>query len=362
MLGSMPLGQAAAAALGQTWPPFALVTGLLLTGLVAHRDGVFASVAGWLARLPGGEISLYAVSMLVVAATTVVLNLDTSVAFLTPVLVQLARRRGSGAAVFVYGCVYMSNAASLLLPGSNLTNLLVFAANPLPGAAFARDMAAGWGAAVVVTGVLTYAVVRRWRDGSVEPERAATDVAGTGRLGWLAVAVVIVLVLVVPQPALPVLGCGVLVAAVRALRGELAPRAMLRAVNPLIFGGLFALACVLGTVARLWAGPAAVMHAASGWQTAGLGAVAAVAVNNLPAAVLLSAGGVPHARSLLLGLNLGPNLAVTGSLSAVIWMQVARGAGGSASPRRYTLGGLLLVPCSIAAALAAFSLSGTPRL
>ncbi len=80
-----------------------------------------------LARLPGGSLPLYVVAMLLVAVVTVFLNLDTSVAFLTPVLVHLARRRGAGELRFLYGCVFMSNAASLLLPGSNLTNLL----NPL---------------------------------------------------------------------------------------------------------------------------------------------------------------------------------------------------------------------------------------
>lgn len=56
---------------------------------------------------------------------------------------------------------------------------------------------------------------------------------------------------------------------------------------------------------------------AVGWAV--VGALGAVVVNNLPAAVLLSANAPPHARFLLIGLNIGPNLAVTGSLSALIW-------------------------------------------
>jgi arsenical pump membrane protein len=58
-----------------------------------------------------------------------------------------------------------------------------------------------------------------------------------------------------------------------------------------------------------------------------------------------------HPRALLLGLDLGPNLAVTGSLSAVLWLQVARAAGARPSVVRYTLLGLVLVPLTLVAAL-----------
>jgi len=56
---------------------------------------------------------------------------------------------------------------------------------------------------------------------------------------------------------------------------------------------------------------------------------------------------------LLLGLDLGPNLAVTGSLSAVLWLQIARSSGARPSVVRYTLLGLVLVPVSLTLALLA---------
>jgi arsenical pump membrane protein len=101
------------------------VTGLLLVGLVAAEDGLFQADGSALARLPGGTIVLYASLLALVVAVTVVLNLDTSVLFLTPVLVHAARVRAVAELAFLYGVVSMSSSASLLLPGSNLTNLLV---------------------------------------------------------------------------------------------------------------------------------------------------------------------------------------------------------------------------------------------
>ena len=80
---------------------------------------------------------------------------------------------------------------------------------------------------------------------------------------------------------------------------------------------------------------------------------AAISVNDLPAAVLLSSTPPAHARAPLLGLNIGPNLVVTGSLSAILWLQVARREGFRPSLARYSRFGAVVVPLAIVAALAA---------
>jgi arsenical pump membrane protein len=86
-----------------------------------------------------------------------------------------------------------------------------------------------------------------------------------------------------------------------------------------------------------------------------LGAGAAIAINNLPAAAMLAANAPAHPGALLLGLDLGPNLAVTGSLSAVLWLQVARANGARPSVVHYSLLGAALVPLSLVVGmLAAF--------
>ncbi|MBJ7593791.1 MAG: hypothetical protein JF886_02845 [Candidatus Dormibacteraeota bacterium] len=73
----------------------------------------------------------------------------------------------------------------------------------------------------------------------------------------------------------------------------------------------------------------------------------------LRAAVLLGSRMPAHARSLLLGLNIGPNLAVTGPLPALLWWQAARSVGAQPWGRRYSAVGIVLVPLTLAAALAA---------
>jgi arsenical pump membrane protein len=154
-------------------------------------------------------------------------------------------------------------------------------------------------------------------------------------------------VLVLPNPALPVLALGLAATALQRLR----PRLDLRALVP-----LFALALGLGTLARVWDGPGQLLASSGRWTTAAIAACSSLLINNLPAAVLFSAQPPAHPRALLLGLDLGPNLAITGSLSAFLWLQAARTVNADASIATYTKLGVLLVPLTLAGALAALAL------
>jgi arsenical pump membrane protein len=336
-------------AAAHTWAPFVLVTGLLLIGAVANQDGIFAAAAHALGRLPGGDVLLYVASMLLVAVVTVFLNLDTSVAFLTPVLVLVARSRGADVLRFLYGCVFMSNAASLLLPGSNLTNLLILSNQHQTGSAFLSQMVAPWTAAVVVTAAV---VAVAYRSGGVRGSTAEVLRRRPPILSLCAVLAAAVLILVLSDPALPVLGIGLLLAAVRVSQRRVS-LARLGDIGFASLSGVFLIAAALGTLARGWSFPGHVMAGAGDVTTAAIGALGSVLVNNLPEAVLLGSRMPADPRSLLLGLNIGPNLAVTGSLSALIWWSAARSVGERPSALRYSAVGVVLAPLTLAAALAA---------
>jgi len=334
-------------AFSQAWPAFALVAGLLLVGAAAARDGLFDELGALAARTPGGGTALLAALLLVTAAVTAVLNLDTAVVFLTPVLLHAARRSGLGEEPFLYGAVFMANSASLLLPGSNLTNIIVLAHDHVSGSTFAARLWPAWGAAVAVTIAFLAVVFRGTLHPTVPP--AVDRPPFRPRAGSVAVAVVTVLVLVLARPAIPVLAVG----AASVVLARVPLRAAVRAANPALLGGVLAVAVLLGTLARAAHGLGRLATHTGRWTTAWLGVGAAVLVNNLPAASVLSAQLPAHPRALLLGLDLGPNLAVSGSLSAVLWLQVARASGAKPSIARYSLLGLGLVPLSLTLALLA---------
>jgi arsenical pump membrane protein len=344
----MHLGAAAEVA----WPPFVLVSGLLLIGLIAHRDGLFEQTGRLLQGLPGPPAVLLMACLLMVAVVTAVLNLDTAVVFLTPVLVHAARGRGIEEEAFLYGAVYMANASSLYLPGSNLTNLLVLAHQPISGATFAARMLPIALAATLATALGLFVLFRRRLRAapSRHPQRASWNTHGLGLGGALAAAA---LTITLANPAIPVFAVGLVLAVMEVVRGRLQPREVLRALGPVVLLSLFLVCVGVGVLARSWNGPAQLLDGAGRWGTTGLGALAAITINNLPAAVLLSARSVAHPRALLLGLNVGPNIAATGSLSAFLWWRAARQVNAQASLVAFSRRGAPLALFAILLALAA---------
>jgi arsenical pump membrane protein len=161
-----------------------------------------------------------------------------------------------------------------------------------------------------------------------------------------------VLILVLTDPALPVLCVGLAIAAVRLVQRRVSVAHLLE-IDVASLAGVLLVALALGTLARVWSFPGHVMAGAGSLASAAIGALGSVLVNNLPAAVLLGSRMPADPRSLLLGLNIGPNLAVTGSLSALIWWSAARSVGARPSAVRYSAVGVVLVPLTVAAALVA---------
>jgi arsenical pump membrane protein len=339
----------------QNWSPFVLVAGLLLIGLMADRDGLFATAGSMFAGRARSSALLYAGAVVVTSVVTALLNLDTSVAFLTPVFVYLARQRGGGEAPLLYGCLLLSNAASLLLPGSNLTNLIVLGHLHLSGHAFFVRMAPAWAAAIAVTAVVVAVAHRR-----ALAQRVTSDVVRTQTRPWLAlcaVAATIVLVVVLHNAALPVVGIGLALTALRLGQRRLHVGDALDVLGIETLVALFAIAVAAGTLGRDWSGPAQLLTHLDRWSTAYVAAAVALFVNNLPASSLLAARVPHHPFALLVGLNLGPNVFASGSLAWLIWLRAARTAGARPSVAHAARLGLVAAPLSIAVAVAALSLS-----
>lgn len=349
--------EAARSAASQVWSPFVLVAGLILVGLVADQDGLFAATGHRLASLAPNGIVLFAGAAVTIAIVTALLNLDTSVVFLTPVLVYAARSRCSGEAPMVIACVLLSNAGSLLLPGSNLTNLIVLGQLHLSGGQFLNRMFLPWVASVVVTAVaiavVEHRALRTTTRLSSTPEPAVIG------LGLLAVVAVTVLVLGLNSPALPVAAVGLVAVGLRlaARREQLAHVRDVLGIPVLV--ALFGIAVALGTLGRVWSGPATVLSHLDEFGTAAFAGVTTVLVNNLPAASLLSARPPPHPFALLVGLDIGPNLFVTGSLAWVLWWRTTRAAGSQPPITRAILIGLVTVPLAMAAALGMLTVTGS---
>jgi arsenical pump membrane protein len=162
-----------------------------------------------------------------------------------------------------------------------------------------------------------------------------------------------VLMLVLRNPALPVLIVGVaaeFIEIVAIRRASLT--AAVKVANLPLLSTLFAFALGVASLARVWHYPAHLMSVAGPWATGFIGAGSANVINNLPAAALLSARLPAHPYQLLLGLDLGPNLCVVGAMSSLLWLRISRQHDAAPSAWTFTRVGVVVTALTLVVALA----------
>ena len=146
--------------------------GLLLFSALLGRSGFFDWAAVHAARLAGGNgHRLYRNTFLLGALTTAALSLDTTAVILTPLVLAFVTRLGLPARPYVFACAFVANTASLLLPVSNLTNLLLAAQFHLPFGGFVAHMALPQGVALLVNYGLFRWLFRRELPAKFDPAR-----------------------------------------------------------------------------------------------------------------------------------------------------------------------------------------------
>ncbi|MFR0355429.1 SLC13 family permease [Streptomyces sediminimaris] len=351
------------------------VVGFLAAVLVlAHFcdvEGLFQACGAWMARQAAGSPGrLLAAVFVLASAITAVLSLDATVVLLTPVVLATAARAGVRARPHLYACAHLSNTASLLLPVSNLTNLLAFETSGLSFIRFAALMALPW---LVAIGA-EYLVLRRFFDTDLavsvrppavgaapEPPLFALVTVGCTLAGFVVASAVGI------EPAW-VAAAGALVLAGRALlRRRATPLSVVRAAQPAFLAFVLALGVVVRSVVDhgLAGALGHVLPGGSGLLALlGIAAVAAVLanlINNLPAVLVLlpltAAAGPGAVLAVLLGVNIGPNLTYAGSLATLLWRRILHREGHEVRLARFTRLGLLATPAALVPAVAALWLS-----
>jgi arsenical pump membrane protein len=350
---------------------------VLVLAKLCDDDGLFRYLGAWLAH--GGDTANSSAEVPprrlllrvfgVAAVTTAVLSLDATVVLLTPVVLIAARRLGVRARPHAYACGHLANSASLLLPVSNLTNLLAFTVSGLSFGRFAALMALPWlGAIGVEYVVIRWLFARDLSPGAgcggekVEQQPVLDDDGARGEVPVFALVVVcltlggfVVASAAGTNPAWAALGGALLMSARGLRRGETTPVAIARSADVPFLAFVIALGIVVAAVAA--GGLAAALRPAivSGSSlpallaVAALAAVLAAAVNNLPAVLVLlplaAPSGAGAVLAVLIGVNIGPNLTYTGSLATLLWRRVLRASGTDAPFGEFTrLGVATVVP------------------
>lgn len=303
------------------------------------------------------------------ALTTAVLSLDATVVLLTPAVIAAARSIGASTRPHSYASAHLSNSASTLLPVSNLTNLIAFAATGLTFLHFTALMALPW----VVTIAVEYLIFRLFfrselaRGDSAEPPVAARSapapilpltVVGMTLLGFAVSGFFGI------EPAwIAVVGASVL-GAIALARHRTTAAKMLYAADLWFCAFVLVLGIIVAGVANGPVGEwiAQILPGDTSYGSllfvAAVAAVASNLVNNLPATLLMIAAlgtAAPPALvlAMLIGVNLGPNLTYVGSLATMLWRRVATSAGAPPTLATFTLLGVITTPLTLLAAVSA---------
>jgi arsenical pump membrane protein len=352
-------------ALGDLAPTVGFLAALLVLAEGCRRDGLFAYLGGAMARRAGERPRrLLALVFVAAAAVTAVLSLDATVVLLTPVVFATAARLQTSPRPHVYACSHLANSSSLLLPVSNLTNLLAFHASDVSFARFAGLMALPTLGAIGVEWLVLsrfFAVDLRRPHPAAQPEPPVEEsrpprfalavLAAT--LGGFAVSST----LGVAPVWFAVAGAAAITAPALRARAT-GPRELLVAAEPGFLVFVLGLGVIVEAAADNGLADAvrAALPAGDGLPDllaiAGFAALLANAVNNLPATLMVvpvaaAAGPVPVLAALI-GVNVGPNLTYAGSLATLLWRRVLRARDADAELGAFLRLGVRTVPASLA--------------
>ncbi|MCU1524397.1 MAG: arsenic transporter [Microbacteriaceae bacterium] len=356
--GILPVPDALAIG-SRVWPILLFVIAITVVTELAAEAGLFRVVAEQAARWGRGRAWVLWLLVLVLAvAGTIFLSLDTTAVLLTPVVVLLARHVGLSPLPFALTTVWMANTASLLLPVSNLTNLL--AEHELGGIGplqFATLTAVPALIAIVVPSVILFIVYRRDLLARYEPN---PDRAESDRVLLVASAVIIALLVPLLVSGLPVwipavaaalvLGGFFIVRRRSVLRFGLLPWQLVLLASGLFLVVEAAHALGLGTVLAAVSGSG--HDPLSLLQLSATGALGANAIDNLPAYLALEpvAGDPVRLAALLIGVNAGPLITPWASLATLLWHERLRALDVEISWGRYAMLGLIAAPLTVVAA------------
>lgn len=340
-------------------PTVGFLAAILVFGNLCAEAGVFDYLGFRAARFSGGRSRrLLIVVVGLAASVTVVLTLDATVVLLTPVVLATAARMRARPRPYAYACTRLANSGSLLLPVSNLTNLLAFGASGLSFGRFAGLMLLPW----LVVCAAEWAGLRLFfrTDLPRNVELGDRTEVGPPRYALAVLAVTVTGFVLTSSfgvsPAWAALGGCLLLLAARVRRRDVMPGRLLREASPGFCLFVLALAVIVDAVTRHGLGDALrhlVPHG-SGLPTllavVGVAAVLANVVNNLPATLALIpivTGQPALLLAMLLGVNIGPNASYGGSLATLLWRRLLP-ADAKPSAREFHLLGLLTVPALLA--------------
>ena len=374
LLNMLPWTEALTAAAKGT-DVYLFLIGMMLLAEVARKERLFDWLAAQAVRYSCGSAKrLFLIVYIVGTVVTVLLSNDATAVVLTPAVYAATRAAKVEPLPYLFICAFIANAASFVLPISNPANLVVFGNQMPPLLEWLRTFTLPSIAAIAATYLALRLAHAPARNAPVVESEDISPLTVGGMLALIGIALTAVVLL-----AASALGCGLglptfiagtAVAALVLAIGRQSPLPVLRGVSwsvlPLV-AGLFILVeglnrtGALPALARVLKEAATAAPQATSWIAGISVALASNLLNNLPmgliAATTSQAAHMPAyvTSAILIGVDLGPNLSVTGSLATILWLIALRREGQHVDALRFLRLGLLVMPPALLLSLLALS-------
>jgi arsenical pump membrane protein len=376
-LGLLPW-QSAWHAIGRGTDVYLFLIGMMLLAELARIEGLFDWLALQAVRHARGSAKrLFVLVYLVGTLVTVFLSNDATAVVLTPAVYAAARAAKAEPLPYLFICAFIANAASFVLPISNPANLVLFNSHMPPLPLWLSQFGLPSLASILATFAVLWWTQRRHLARPLETDLPDVALSDNGRRAAWAIAWTAAVLLTASSfdadLGLPTFLAGAVATAYVLIRKREWPLAVLKdiawGVLPLV-AGLFILVeglretGVIAHIATLLS--EASTHSLQGatWWSGGLVAIVCNLVNNLPAGLIAgsaaAAADIPlQVRSaLLIGVDLGPNLSVTGSLATILWLVAIRRDGGDVGALTFLKLGILVMPPALVLSLATLVMQG----
>jgi arsenical pump membrane protein len=370
VLGLIPI-PVAAHAIAEGTDVYLFLIGMMIMSELARREGVFDWIAARaVSASKGSQARLFFLIYCFGTIVTVFLSNDATAVVLTPAVLAAVRAARTNPFPYLMVCAFVANAASFVFPISNPANLVVYGSQIPPLNKWVITFGLPSVAAIVVTYLVLRWIARKDVSGAIHNSTPPKALSPTGRVavyGILFLALVLLVVSAVDwNLGAPTFLVSVLVGCVVTFFDKGAPKDVVKEVSwsvlPLV-AGLFVIVSALnaaGALHLLTVGlqSLSALHFPSAALISGFGiALLSNVINNLPVGLISSAAaksvdlneGIRAA--LLLGVDIGPNLSVSGSLATILWLIAIRRDGEHVSFWKFLKWGSLVMPPSLAAAI-----------
>ena len=362
---------AARRAVSKGFDVYLFLTGMMIVSELARREGVFRWLAGQAVRAcRGSRIRLFILIYAVGTVVTVFLSNDTTAVVLTPAVLAAVKAADAEPLPYLLICAFIANAASFVLPISNPANLVVYRTGMPALGAWLATFGLPSMVAILVTFVLLLWLTRAQLRRPVRSDFPTAPLSANGQLALFGIAFMAMSLMVASalhaDLGVPACGVGLLAMLAVAMRDAKVPKDIVRNISwsvlPLV-ASLFVIVEALNDAGALRMAVKA-LEEIENWPqlqaalASGFGiALLSNAMNNLPSGLI--AGSAVHAAhatnalrsAVLIGVDLGPNLSVTGSLATILWLMAIRREGETIGFWKFLQYGAVVMPPALLLAL-----------